>query len=78
MYEETLDWGNYPTTSLIVVLSVAFVVMPLAHTVQFLIFTTKKYFTRGAILPDVHIEEVDSGSDPKLDNKIDLEIMSTG
>ena len=76
LYEETLDWGNYPTTSLIVVISVSFVVMPLSHTIQFLIFMTRQYFLRSSTLPDVNIEEADSGSDLKLSNKVDLEIMS--
>ena len=34
LYEETLDWGNYPEMSIIVCTVVGFIVMPICHLVQ--------------------------------------------
>ena len=38
LYEETLDWGNYPATSMAVCFSVIFIVIPLVHFLQYAIF----------------------------------------
>ena len=38
LYEETLDWGNYPATSLAVCFSVIFIVIPIVHFLQYAIF----------------------------------------
>jgi len=44
LYEETLDWGNYPTKSFSVCFSVLFILMPAVHLGQYSLYKTKIRF----------------------------------